>query len=92
MKSAYIDNIPKASFDDQISQVAEKAAFDGGGSGMTVAVENEQQDVYRVFTTSGMGEYMHLCLGIENLDAGLKDIIKQGHASQYDTRFSIVND
>ncbi|MDN0081633.1 hypothetical protein QU487_02510 [Crenobacter sp. SG2305] len=88
MKHKYIAGVAVPAYDDKVSAAMEGASFDGGGNVLTIAIENEQGQVYRVFKTEGLREYMEALDSLFEL--GLIDLMGPHSAMSpegYDNRF-----
>lgn len=74
-------------YEKEIADFLSSETFHGEGSTMIVAVENEQQEVYRVIKASGFGDFMSVieCLS----DIGLIDILESSldAVGGFDARF-----
>lgn len=88
MNSRYVKNAAIASYDPQVTQVAEKYRLTDKGR-MVLAVENEAGQVYRVLFVDGPTRYLSV---IEELTAlGLADRMGPYSATSpegYDNRFA----
>ena len=75
MNDQYINGIQKSKLDEQITAILNSDDIQYmsqlGGYDMTIAIQNEQGDIYRVIALEGMGAYMHLTQDL--LGLGLVD-------------------
>lgn len=87
MKDKYIRRIEKAAIDDDISHLVNRVTkSEIGGKPMVVAIKNEQNEIYRVITTSGLNTYLMLVNGIAKM--GLTDLhVDNLHPGEYDSLF-----
>lgn len=91
MDDRYINGVQKSKIDDKITAILNSDDIQYmaqlGGHDMTIAIQNEQGDIYRVITLEGLGAYMHftqdlLVLGLVDIHAGVPN------PGQYDSLFT----
>jgi hypothetical protein len=88
IQSRYISGAKIPEYDVHINAFL-KPDFDGGGSDTVIAVENRDRVVYRVITTTGLGEFMSTINAI--WDIGLIDVLRDAVVERdgYDARFVV---
>lgn len=90
MKEGYQTGAVIPDFDEQISAFLNQERMEGGGGNMITGIKNNNNDIYRVISTSGMGEYIHLTSFLSSL--GLKDSLKNSLYGEngFDSMFSLI--
>lgn len=90
IQSKYIPGVEVPQFDGAVSDVVTDHGIDGGGTEMTIAVENLEGKAYRIITTVGMGAYLHATAGL--LALGFKDLLADSIEGKngYDSWFVVT--
>lgn len=66
MESIYIEGVERCKHDEKINTLVKNILRgpEGGGHQMTIAIQNESGEVYRVLTVWGLGHFMRAVQGL----------------------------
>ncbi|MBY5920406.1 hypothetical protein [Ferrimonas balearica] len=64
----YVEGVTRPEWDDRVSKVIAKIPTDSGGNTMLWAVRNDDGEIYREFTSTGMGSMFKVVGAMQKLD------------------------